>query len=114
MADQGRLKDEVALVHHERLALVLVDDANPAAPDVDHLERDAVEVDPVRDRAALGNGDVRSDVAPAEPAWDQVAIEHPRAALAGRATRAGQHEFGRERRQAVGQCRRSGRWSVAR
>jgi hypothetical protein len=64
----GRLQHQVAGVHDERLALVLVDDAHPAAPDEDQLEGDAVEMDPVGDRAAVGNGDVRRDVAPAEPA----------------------------------------------
>ena len=53
VADHRRLKHQVALVHHERLALVLVDDAHPAAADEDHLQRDAVVMDPVGDRPAL-------------------------------------------------------------
>ena len=78
----GRLQHQVAGVHHERLALVLVDDAHPAAPDGDELQRDAVEMHPVGDRPALGDRDVRGDVAPAEPARDQVAVEHAGPALA--------------------------------
>ena len=43
--------------------------------------RDPVEVHPVGHRPAVGDGDVRGDVAAAEPARDQVAIEHSGAAL---------------------------------
>ena len=36
-----------------------------------------VEVDVVGHRAGVGDVDVRGDEAPAEPAWDQVAVSHP-------------------------------------
>src|SRR6476661_6897272 len=101
MPDQRRLQDEVALVHHERLALVLVDDADPASANEDHLQCDAMIVDPVGHRAAIRDGDVRRDVSPAEPARDQVAIQHAGAPLRRRGARRGDDELGPERRQAV-------------
>ena len=82
VADLGRLQHEIAFVHHERLALILVDDAHPATPHIDHLERDPMVMDPVGDQPAFRNGDVRCNVAPAEPARDEVAIEQASAALA--------------------------------
>ena len=53
MADVRRLQDQVAGFHHERLALIFVDDAHPAAPDGDDLQGDAVKVDPIGDRPAV-------------------------------------------------------------
>src|SRR5690349_14958554 len=105
MADPWGLDDQVALVHDERLSAVLVDDANPAATDVDDLQGDAVVMNPVRDGAAFGYRDMRRDVAPTEPAWDKVAIEHPRPALRRRRSGAGHQELTLEGRQAI---RRSG------
>ena len=103
MADAGRLQDHVARRHDERLALILVDDPDPALADADQLEGDAVIMDPVGDRPALGDRDVRGDVAAAEPARDQVAIMHARAALSRGVPGMGHHEFGLE----IGQVRRT-------
>ena len=55
MPDAGRLQDHVAGRHDERRALILVDDADPAVADADQLDGDAVEMDPVGDRSALGD-----------------------------------------------------------
>jgi hypothetical protein len=78
MADPRRLQDRVAGLQHERPPLVLVDDAEPSPAAVDHLEPDAVEVNVVRHRAAIGNGDVRGDEAAALPIRNQVSIAHSR------------------------------------
>jgi hypothetical protein len=58
VANLGRLDHQVPLAHHERLAGVLVDKANPPAPDVNDLQRDAMIVDPVGNRSAFGDRDV--------------------------------------------------------
>ena len=102
MADQRRLKHEIARLHHERFALALIDHAYPPAPDVDDLKCDAVIVDPVADRTAARNGDVRSDVAPAQTARDQVAVQHPCPPMPRRAAGAGEHEFRRKPRKLRG------------
>jgi uncharacterized membrane protein YfcA len=62
----GRLQHHVAGRHDERLALILVDDPDPALADADQLDGDAVEMDPVGDRSAVGDEDVRGDVAAAD------------------------------------------------
>src|SRR3982751_3207791 len=94
--DLGRLEHQVAGIHHERLALVLVNDPDPAGANVDHLEADTVEMDPVGNRPALGNADVRSDVAAAHPARDEVPIEHTRTARGGRCPSTSEHELGHQ------------------
>ena len=68
-----------------------------------------MEMHPIGDRAAFGDRDVRGNVAAAEPARDQVAVEHPRPALACRIAGAGEHEFRRERRQVRRRRAASGR-----
>src|SRR5437764_3262566 len=45
VANLRRLDDEVAFAHHERLALVLVNNTHPPVPDIDELQRDLVVVD---------------------------------------------------------------------
>ena len=79
MPDLGRLDDQVALAHHKWLTTVLIDDADPTAPHIDDLQRNAVVVDPVGDRSAFRDRDMGCDVPPAETTRDQIAIEHPRA-----------------------------------
>jgi hypothetical protein len=101
VADAGRLKHKIAGVHHEWIALILIDNAHPAAADDDQLQGDTVEMNPVANRPALRDGDVRSDVAPAEAAGDQIAVEHLRAALAGTGSGFRVDERGRERRHRV-------------
>ena len=63
MADLGRLEHAVAGLEDEGLALVLVDHPDPAPVAVDELEADAVVVDVVRHRAAVGDRDVGGDEA---------------------------------------------------
>ena len=55
MANFGRLQNEVAFRHHEWLALILVDDADPATPHVDHLERYPVVMNPVAHQPTFSN-----------------------------------------------------------
>ena len=78
MADLRRLQHAVAGDHHERIALVFVDEPDPARLDEDDLEADLVEVHVVGDGTALGDGDVRGDVGTAPTVGEQVAVSHPR------------------------------------
>src|SRR5262249_10970932 len=56
-----RLEDDLAGLHDERLALILVHEPDPALVAVDHLEPDLVEVHVVGDGAAVRDPDVGSD-----------------------------------------------------
>src|SRR5579862_2806589 len=80
MPDPRWLQYAIARLHHERRPLVLVNDAYPAPPTEDHLETDIVEMDIVRDRAAIRDHDMRGDEPAAEPPGDEVAVEHASAA----------------------------------
>ena len=113
MPDLWRLKDEIAFIHDERLALVLVDHPHPAAPDIDHLKLDSMIMHPVRYGSALRNENVRSDVTPPEPARDQVPVEHSCTALGGRRSGEGQHELRRKWRQEIRRWKRLGTASYA-
>src|SRR3954452_22189652 len=88
--------------------MILVDDAHPPAAHGDHLKGDAMKVDPVGYRTAFADGNVRSDVAAVQAAWDEVAVEHPRPALARIGACAGQHEFRNEAGQSDRWLRRAG------
>src|SRR4029079_4123245 len=72
----------VAGLEHERWALVLVDDTDPASVAVDHLEADVVEVHIVGDRTAAGDLDMRGDESAALAKREQVAVAHARAPFA--------------------------------
>ena len=96
-ANAGRLEHKIAGLHHERLALILIDHADPALADGDDLECELVKMDPVGHRAALVDADRRGDVASAEAARDQVTIGHPGAPCPAGFGQTGQHEFWLER-----------------
>jgi hypothetical protein len=81
MADGRRLQEAVALVHQHWFALILIGDAHPAAMAIDHLKAHVVEVHVVVHRSAVLDQNVRGDEAPAEAAWDQVAVTQAGAAL---------------------------------
>src|SRR5512142_2086289 len=82
MPDAGRLEDDVTGLHDKRLTLVLVDDLHPSASNTNKLQRDIMKMDPVCDRTALFNNDVRRDVTAAKTTWNEVAIQHAGAPLA--------------------------------
>src|SRR5436190_2426222 len=107
MADLGRLKHEIAGLHDERLPLVLIDDAHPPSSHDDQLQRDAVVMHPVGDRAAVRDRNVRGDVTTAETAGHEIAIDHSRAPLPAITSGVRQDEAGPERRN-FGQQGRSG------
>ena len=90
---------QVAGMHDKRLDLVLIDDAHPAAANVDDLDRDPMEMHPVRDWAAFGDCKQRSDITAAQSARNQVAVEHSRPALARGSASASQNELRLERRK---------------
>jgi len=80
VADLGRLQHAVAGVQDEGLALVLVDQPDPARLAEDHLEPDPVVVHVVRHRPAGRKQDVGGHEAPVQTRGDQVAVEHAGAA----------------------------------
>ena len=53
--DLWRLQYEIAFIHDERLALVLIDHPHPAAPDIDHLKPDSMKMHPVCDGSTFRN-----------------------------------------------------------
>jgi recombination protein RecA len=76
VANERRLKNDVAGFHDKGFALVLVHDADPAPTNDDHLERDAMIMNPVADGPAFGNTDMRCDVATAQTPGNEVSVQH--------------------------------------
>src|ERR1700690_2204293 len=93
MANARRLQHAVAFAHDERRSLILIDNAHPAAPAIDHLKTDAVIMHVIVHRTAVGDADLRGDDAPAEAAGNEIAILHARAACDPRIVRARDYEF---------------------
>src|SRR5205085_8912194 len=71
----------------------------PTAADEDCLERQTMEMNPVGDRAAIRDRNMRGDIAASQSAGNEVPVHHTGAPLRRRAASARQHELGFECRE---------------